>query len=41
VYEAAAATKLALTAAHVERLEAAARRLPGVVEHSLTETTYP
>jgi aryl-alcohol dehydrogenase-like predicted oxidoreductase len=38
VHEAAAATRLVLADAPLERLEAAARRLPGVVEHSPAET---
>ncbi|HQY04579.1 MAG TPA: aldo/keto reductase [Lacunisphaera sp.] len=41
VREAASATALSLTSEHLDRLEAAARRLPGVIEHSLLETTQP
>ncbi|HEY0865435.1 MAG TPA: aldo/keto reductase [Lacunisphaera sp.] len=41
VREAAAATSLSLAPEHLDRLEAATRRLPGVIEHSLTETTQP
>jgi aryl-alcohol dehydrogenase-like predicted oxidoreductase len=38
VHEAAGATKLVLTSAHLDRLEAASRRLPGAVEHSFAES---
>ncbi len=38
VHEAAAATRLRLEPVQLERLEAAARRLPGVIEHSCIET---
>lgn len=41
VQEAASATRLTLSPTHLDRLEAACRRLPGAVEHALTETTNP
>lgn len=41
VSEAAAATRLVLPPAHLARLEAASRRLPGAVEHALIENTNP
>lgn len=41
VHEAAAATRLVLSPVHLDRLEAASRRLPGAVEHSPAETINP
>lgn len=41
VREAATATQLILSADQLDRLEAASRRLPGVIEHSLAESTHP
>jgi aryl-alcohol dehydrogenase-like predicted oxidoreductase len=40
VHEAAAATQLSLTPEQLNRLDAASRRLPGVVEHSGSETIH-
>jgi aryl-alcohol dehydrogenase-like predicted oxidoreductase len=41
VREAALATGLSLAPGHLDRLEAASRRLPGVIEHAFVETTQP
>lgn len=41
VREAAAATKLELSADHLDRLDAASRRLPGVIGHPFAENNNP